>query len=377
MKGLLLRLSELDADAETSVRVIGFYDELIKSRASAETLVRETARLAECPVGLSDAAGGVVLHADAQGRLEREGIPGPMSGASLAPTLVRSFSARGRVWLERADGRSLPLDELVLERMAIAVGLALDRARAAQPELDAATLLTAVLSTDVGEPERAHALRQLRFEWDSPLHVLAVGAGADVAGVSAMTTLMKTLHAADAAACCTPYEGGRLHAVVLRAALPDLSVCEAPGGIGVSPQLPARRAPEAWRRARTALRFAAGALPNRGLVRYEELGALAPIAQRLRDEDIAEISDVGALDALAAEPHGADLLAVLGAFCEAGSARKAAAQLYRHHSTIAARIAHAEARLGFRITTPAGRLRLELALVLRALRGTENTTGSR
>ncbi|TDC03051.1 PucR family transcriptional regulator, partial [Actinomadura bangladeshensis] len=58
MKGLLLRLSALDADAENAVRVISFFDGLIAAKVSPQTLVRETARLAECPAGLTDPATG-------------------------------------------------------------------------------------------------------------------------------------------------------------------------------------------------------------------------------------------------------------------------------------------------------------------------------
>lgn len=37
-----------------------------------------------------------------------------------------------------------------------------------------------------------------------------------------------------------------------------------------------------------------------------------------------------------------------------GSARKAAAQVYRHHSAVTPRIAHDESPLGFSCTTPLG-----------------------
>ena len=52
MRGLLLRLSGLDADAESAVRVIGFFDRLITERVGLDALVRSTAELAGCPVGL-------------------------------------------------------------------------------------------------------------------------------------------------------------------------------------------------------------------------------------------------------------------------------------------------------------------------------------
>lgn len=135
--------------------------------------------------------------------------------------------------------------------------------------------------------------------------------------------------------------------------------------VGVGAALPAVEAPASLRQARTALRFAG---MGTDVVHYDGLGALAVIAARMRDEDIAAVPDVAALDGLAAEPNGAGTLAVLAAFCATGSARRAAARVHRHHSTIAARLAHAEARLGFSFSTPGGRRRLDLAVMLRHLR---------
>jgi DNA-binding PucR family transcriptional regulator len=42
--------------------------------------------------------------------------------------------------------------------------------------------------------------------------------------------------------------------------------------------------------------------------------------------------------------------------------------VHRHHSTIAARLAHAESKLGFSLADPGGRRRLDLAILLRHLR---------
>lgn len=53
MQGLMLRLSELDAHAANSVRVIGFFDRLLERRASLDIVMRSAAALAECPVGFS------------------------------------------------------------------------------------------------------------------------------------------------------------------------------------------------------------------------------------------------------------------------------------------------------------------------------------
>ncbi|WP_223281229.1 helix-turn-helix domain-containing protein [Streptomyces antnestii] len=66
--------------------------------------------------------------------------------------------------------------------------------------------------------------------------------------------------------------------------------------------------------------------------------------------------------------HGEDTLSALDALCATGSARKAAALLHRHHSTMPARLTRAEAVLGFEVGSPAGRFRLHLALMLKRLR---------
>jgi hypothetical protein len=52
MKGLLLRLSAVDADAEAAVRVIAYFDALVERGATPVELVRAAAGLAECPAGL-------------------------------------------------------------------------------------------------------------------------------------------------------------------------------------------------------------------------------------------------------------------------------------------------------------------------------------
>ncbi|WP_158103501.1 helix-turn-helix domain-containing protein, partial [Crossiella equi] len=99
------------------------------------------------------------------------------------------------------------------------------------------------------------------------------------------------------------------------------------------------------------------------------LGALAAVTEGLSTEDINRVADVRVLDRLAGEP---DLLHVLNAVCVHDSVRKAAVEVHRHHSSVAARLQHAETELGFPVTTPAGRFRLRLAVLLRRLREHEH-----
>ncbi|MCR6483973.1 helix-turn-helix domain-containing protein [Amycolatopsis sp. OK19-0408] len=335
MKGLLLRLSGLDADAENAVRVIGFFDRLITARADLDALVCSTAELAGCPVGVHAPGQGLSLRAEPGGPAVAPGSPPP--GAA-----TRELEGGVLVWVART-GAPIPLDDMLLERFAIATAILLAHNRVPRPELGDPALVELVLSADVGTAERARALHLLGFGPAARVRVLA-GTGVDaLAGRSARL--------------------GAVRAVLTTGEVP----AELPDGgrAGVGPELPAIDAARSWTAARTALRFTSATEP---VVWWERLGSLAELAGKLGAADLAELTDVRALDRLAAEPHGEDALATLTALCATGSARKAAVAVHRHHSTMPARLARAEAVLGFDVDTPAGRFRLHLALMLRRLR---------
>ncbi|MFF1614550.1 helix-turn-helix domain-containing protein [Amycolatopsis sp. NPDC058278] len=334
MKGLLLRLSGLDADAENAVRVIGFFDRLITGRAGLDALVRSTADLAGCPVGVHAPGQGLSLRAS-----PGAGVVTPAAAPAGAAT--RTLEGGVVVWVARA-GAAVPLDDMLLERFAIAAAILLEHSGVPRPELGDPALVELVLSEDTGTAERSRALHLLGFGPAARLRVLA-GTGVDtLAGRSARL--------------------GGVRAVLLPGEVPSLPD-QARAGIGT--EGPAMEVARSWAAARTALRFTSAAEP---VVWWERLGGLAAFAGKLAPAELAELADVRALDRLAAEPHGADTLAALDALCATGSARKAAAALHRHHSTMPARLARAESVLGFEVDSPAGRFRLHLALLLRRLR---------
>ncbi|MGW6275986.1 helix-turn-helix domain-containing protein [Kribbella sp. NPDC055071] len=331
MKGLLLRLSGLDADAESAVRVIGFFDALVTGKADLNTLLRNTAALAECEVGIDAAGRGLVLRADPGGAID---IAGPSAGAQLRPSGDACF------WLGRPTGE-LAIDDMVLERFALAGSILLDRTVNALPAVGDPALVELIVSASAGIAERSRALHLLGLTPSAPLQVAV--STAPVSSSSAQV-------------------GNQV--VTL---LPAGVALEATAGLraGIGPALPAIQAAESWQAARTALRLAS---PEEPVVNSDELGGLLVLADRLRPEDIANSPDVAAIDRIAAEPGGDDLLAILRAYCITDSVRKAAALVYRHHSTVAYRLEHAEAILGFELDNPQGRFRLSLALVMCALR---------
>jgi hypothetical protein len=334
MQGLLLRLSGLDADAENAVRVIGFFDRLMTGRADLDGVVRSTAQLAECPVGVSAPGRGLSLRADPD-------------ADTVASDLVPAGAARREleggvvVWIAR-EGARPPLDEMLLERFAIAVAVLLGHTRVPVPELGDPALVELVLSGGTGTAERSRALHLLGLD---PMARVRVLAASGVDAFEGRTAMLGRIRAA-------------LHISEVPALVPQ------GGRLAVGPQVPAIEASRSWQAACTALRFASASEP---IVWWERLGGLAALA-RLSRADLAEVEDVLALDRLATEPHGDEAVAMLDAYCATGSARKAAAVVRRHHSTLPPRLARAESVLGFPLASPAGRFRLHLALVLRTLR---------
>lgn len=331
MKGLLLRLSGLDADAENAVRVIGFFDRLITDRADLDSVVRATAELAGCPVGVHAPAQGLSLRASPE--------LGVSAGAVPPAAAVRVLAGGASVWVAR-PGAAAPLDDILLERFAIAVAVLLGHSSVPLPELGDPALLELLLSPGTGVAERSRALHLLGYATSARLRVLAVAGHGEIAGRSVSL--------------------GDVRAV-LTADVPVL----APGlRVGVGFEVPAIDAALSWSAARTALRFTAATEP---VVRWDDLGGLNLVAS-LDVDHLAAHPDVRALDVLAAEPHGDDVLAALDALRVTGSVRKAAAVLHRHHSTMPARLARAESVLGFDLGSAHGRFRVHLALMMRRLR---------
>ncbi|MFW6691004.1 PucR family transcriptional regulator [Streptomyces sp. MAR4 CNX-425] len=413
MKGLLVRLSSLDADAAAAVRVIAHFQALLGAGGVApEVLARSTAALAGCPAGLS---GGGASRAVRFGPDGAE-LPAGTGEAAGEVSGRRSVAPAGCVWLER-DGGPGPLDDLVLEWMALAAGVSPPRP-APPPHVADPALVETVLSAREAVEDRTRALRLLGLGPERPLRVVAVAGGRETdAGVAAVALLARGVPGATvriaamdalAAVLVQAAEGGAHTAGELARDLSFAaaervrgrgrgrrrgSAAGAPGtegrpaatAAGGRPDGPGRRpgggAPErgggarfgvgggvaplrahvSWAQARTALRFAGTGGPGETVVDHDALGPLALLAE-VPVERLRADPGVRALTDLAAQDGGESALAALDAFCRTGSLRRAAAELHLHHSSVAARLARAEGALGVRLREPDDRLRARLAL---------------
>ncbi|MEV6344771.1 helix-turn-helix domain-containing protein [Actinoplanes sp. NPDC051851] len=330
MEALAVRLSGLDSYVEDAIRVVAFYDTLMRRRVDLPALARASAGLAECVTGIRLHGSGRTLRYAPDGRPATT-TPGPPSSAF---PITLDDEEIGTAWLERASP-PLPLDEVLLDRLAIAAATVVERHGPARTTMADPALVELVISPDADDPSRTRALRLLGFPTGVPLHVAAVRSGLPLDRIAAALCPSRPVKAAPLT-----------DAAVILATGFDLSAM--PDGVraGVG---------SSWRAARTALRFATTREP---VIRFDDLGALALLAEV--PGPVARANpDVSAIDRLAGSPED---LATLDAYCVAGSVRRAADLLHLHHSSVARRVEQIGRALGVDLTTPPGVTRARIAL---------------
>jgi hypothetical protein len=326
MQELVGRLTALDPEASESLKVISYFDALVDGHASIEVLLRGAAMLSG--VGAGCAAPGVTMRVSAAGVLDRAQDP-RAPGAAEASWPVHAVGHDGCVWVERSGGLHAN-DEMILERLAFAVAIALDRS----PAGAARRALETVVDPAAPVAARLEAGRRLSLDAGTLYRVVASPAGDGGAGNTAVIV--------------TPFGPVRVAVVA------DAVASAGPLGIGLA------RRPEAldesWASALVALRLTGE--PDR-VVRADDLGILLSLAERI-DADEADNADLTALRKLV-EAHP-PALALLESLAVSESVRAVAVELGFHHSTVQAHVAYYGDALGFDLRTPRGRVRLSLAL---------------
>ncbi|ONK11644.1 helix-turn-helix domain-containing protein [Streptomyces sp. MP131-18] len=348
MKGLLLRLSSLDADAAAAVRVIAHFQALLGAgRLDPAALLRSVAGLAECPAGL-ELADGRAFRAGPDGAVVT-GPPERVSGeAALRPA--------GRVWLER-PGPAGPFDDLVLEWLAIAAHTAQQPFRVADP-----ALVEVVLSAREAFADRARALRLLGLASEQPLRVVAVTGPGDpevtalaLLGRGGVPGTVRVAHVGAYGVALVQRAAAGSPAAELRAAVRGAVRA------GIGGPADALGAAASWEQALAALRFAQPGPPADAVADHDELGAVVLLAD-VPAARLAALPDVRRLAGIVEREGGGRHVAALSAFCRTGSLRAAAAELHLHHSSVAARLGRVEAATGWRLREPGDRFRAQLAL---------------
>ncbi|RSS46904.1 PucR family transcriptional regulator, partial [Streptomyces sp. WAC07061] len=174
MEALAVRLSGLDPYVDGALRIVAFYDTLMRRRVDLPALARASAGLAECAAGIRLYGTGRTIRVSPDGaEAPRGASPAPVSGSV---PVVLDEEEIGSVWLER-PGPGGPLDEVLLERLAIAVAGAVERYGPARTTMADPALVELVIGAGTDEAARARALRLLGFAAGTPVRVAAVRPG--------------------------------------------------------------------------------------------------------------------------------------------------------------------------------------------------------
>jgi hypothetical protein len=333
MEVLFERLSQLDSQAAGAIRVVMFYDTLMRRRVDLPALARASAGLAECVAGIRLHSTGRTIRVTPDGT-EASAPPPP---ASTSTPITLDDEEIGTVWLER-PGAPGPLDDALLDRLAIAAAAVVERYGPARTTMADPALVELAISSASDEAARTRALRLLGFAADLPVHVVAVRSQVPLDQVGGLICPARPVKAAPLAGV-----GVILATTVDPARFPA----------GVHAGIGAADSPDrSWQQARTALRFATARQP---IVQHDDLGALALLAHVPPDAARAN-PDVAAIAGLA------DELETLDTYCTTGSVRRAADLLHLHHSSVARRLEQLSKALGIELTTPTGLIRARLAL---------------
>ncbi|MGW3562566.1 helix-turn-helix domain-containing protein [Streptomyces sp. NPDC000941] len=338
MEALAVRLSGLDPYVDGAIRIVTFYDTLMRRRVDLPALARASAGLAECVAGIRLHGTGRTIRVSPHGT-EASTPPSP---ASTTAPITLDDEEIGTVWLER-PGPAGPLDEVLLDRLAIAAAAAVERYGPARTTMADPALVELAISAGSDEAARARALRLLGFAPGLPVYVVAVRSRLPLDRIGGLICPARPVKAAPLADV-----GVILAATVDPARFP----ADVRAGIGA-----AGGPDRSWRQARTALRFTTAREP---VVRHADLGALALLAEIPRDASL-DNADVAAIGRIAGN---ADDMEVLDAYCATGSLRRAADLLHLHHSSVARRVEQIARNLDIELTGPTGLTRARLALTL-------------
>ncbi|MCD2107163.1 helix-turn-helix domain-containing protein [Rhodococcus erythropolis] len=348
MQGLMYRLAELDADSAGLVRVIDYFDALVRHGSDTASLLRASAQLADCVVGIE-----IVEHGRSKKNLRRcdprgQWSPEPQFPPSMARDITVDDEVLGRVWIER-PGAHLPLDEMLVDRMALTAAIILQPRRLPTEAEHTRNLLfpmdeLAVLTSCAG----------LGIEPHTPVRVVATKAVSDTADGTAHLVISQD---------CTPgkaagieADGEYLNLVAGSfAPTPELSEAALSSSIraGISLAASASEVNTILSTARFARAQASATTP---IVNAEDLGALNLLAPGSHI-DHSRIPDLVLAKEIGNTKQGLELLETLRAYLQSGTLRAAADAMHLHHSSVAHRLSKLSQHVGFHVDTIENRAR--------------------
>lgn len=332
MQELAGRLKALDPEASETLRVISYFDALTAGHASAEVLLRGASMLAGCPAGLTSPA--LNLRVDERGR--RSSDPG---SADSWPALPVADGAT--VWIER-KGAAHANDDMILERVALAIRILIERTGAAESLHNPVEIMLDATETPEHRQSAAHSL-----------HLISTTRYRVIAQPATATTAAAGPSAVIATVAGTVRAEIRLSTDAVQAPRAGIGIAAAPADLVRS-----------WISALTALRLTSDSEP---VLHADDLGSLLLLAE-ISPAGAPENCDLQSLGVVIRETPR--ILPMLDTLAASESLRAAASTLGFHHSTVQSRAEELSGKLGFDVRTARGRTRLSVALALYRLETT-------
>jgi hypothetical protein len=333
----------LDPHVAESLRIVEHFDALVARRVGLSTLVRAATMLTGAASGIHDPDRQLTIRMDAAA-LRDQHAEARASFPDHWQKVPLGLSSRGHAWLER-DGEPHVNDLMVLERLAHAVQITIDRTFGWGDEYDEAVAL--MLDAETTNAARARLAARLGVGESETLRVVAAPRIDNASEPTPAGQLYTNI--------------GVLTLSVLRQT--ELHALAQVKRGGVSAPHAVASLPQAAQQAVIALRFSR---PGERLD-FTELGFLAQAAGP--STDLAQSPSVRRITALANELNCS--LERLEGLDSRASARDIAGKLGVHHSTITKLRARVDRHLGFDTSSPFGAL--QFSLNLRLARYSEST----
>ncbi|MFE5874110.1 helix-turn-helix domain-containing protein [Rhodococcus sp. NPDC056506] len=347
MQGLMYRLAELDSDSAGLVRVIDYFDTLVRHGADTASLMRASAQLADCVVGIE-----IVEHGNKKSsrRCDPRGRWSPES--CLAPSITREIAVDddvlGRVWIER-PGANLPLDEMLVDRMALTASIILQPRR-----LPTEAEHTRNLLFPMDELTVLTSCAGLGIEPGAPVRVVVSTVSSGAANSTARLTISRD---------CIPGKAIRIEAdgeyldIVKDSFTPTTELSEAALASSIRAGISLAAAASEMHTIISTARFAhTQTSVTTPIVNADSFGALNLLAPGSHI-DHTKIPDLVLARRIGDTKQGSELLETLRTYLRSGTLRATADTMHLHHSSVAHRLSKLSQHVEFHVDTVENRAR--------------------
>lgn len=364
MRGLILQLANLDSEAEAKIRVIDFFDTLLRNHATLDDVLRSTAGLSGTFVGIrlmgsneeiAYNGSGEILPSEIRERIFSSSPPGKRHVTRTS--IVHNGRKVAEVWLADMDDEASSLHTFIVERLS----LACEVLWAADAFGEESRALMRLLDGELPLGDRRKVLESFGRQFPHRVHVVVIRPSSIPPVSDWAKHRVDKLCLELGRAKRDLYVHRKEHEIIV-CLEPELATLMRTYGdtITVGPLVDAIQASDSYTLAiRLADYIQKTTITRDHVFFYDDWGPFSTFdfntdSSLRRDPKIQAV-----LHTLDTKPNYAKILHV---YLKAGNLRDAGKKLHMHHSSVATHLSHFKTMSGNRLQTP-----LELSSALLAL----------